>query len=317
MKKIFLIKNPEIFQGEKHIKKNVNYFEGWYFKNTNNQNGISFIPGISITNQEKKAFIQVITNSYSYFVNYSIDNFSFSHNPFYVKIGNNYFSKNNIHIDIEDNEQNLIVYGDIEYSNCLNIKTNFLNPNIMGPFSYVPFMECNHAILSMKNKVNGYINVNDNNIFFNNGTGYIEKDWGCSFPKSYIWCQGNSFKKSNASFMLSIADIPFKIFNFRGIICSLIVNDKEYRFATYNNTKIKKYEVNNDVLNIILKKGQYSLSICSKSNPGFKLIAPVKGKMEKDILESISASIVVTLKRNNKIIFSDTSLNCGLEIVAK
>lgn len=38
MKKIFLIRNPELFQGEKHIKTNKNYFEGWYFKNTSNKN---------------------------------------------------------------------------------------------------------------------------------------------------------------------------------------------------------------------------------------------------------------------------------------
>ena len=48
---------------------------------------------------------------------------------------------------------------------------------------------------------------------------------------------------------------------------------------------------------------------------GFKLFAPVKGKMEKNISESISASITVTLKKDNNIIFSDTSTNCGLEIV--
>ena len=34
MKKLLLIKNPKLFQGEKYINKNKNYFEGWYFKNT-------------------------------------------------------------------------------------------------------------------------------------------------------------------------------------------------------------------------------------------------------------------------------------------
>ena len=69
------------------------------------------------------------------------------------------------------------------------------------------------------------------------------------------------------------------------------------------------------ILNIVLKKGGYSLNIKSKDTTGLKLFTPVKGKMEKDILESISASITVTLKKNNDVIFSDTSQNCGLEIV--
>ena len=315
MKKLFLIKNPELFQGEKYIKANKNYFEGWYFKNTNNKNAISFIPGININRQGKKAFIQIITMDSSYFVNYNIEDFKFSYKPFSIKIGKNFFSKNSIHIDIKDDTQNLIVFGDIRYSNGKNIDTNFLNPNIMGPFSYVPFMECNHAILNMRTRLDGLININNNKIMFNNNVGYIEKDWGCSFPKSYIWCQGNNFQNSNASFMISIADIPFKVFHFKGIICDLIIDDDEFKFTTYNNTKLIKYDVNDNSLEIALKKGHYSLNIKSKYTRGFKLFAPVKGKMEKDIFESISELISITLKKDNMTIFSGTSKNCGLEIV--
>ena len=315
MNKLFLIKNPELFQGEKIIKTNNNYFEGWYFKNTNNKKGISFIPGININEQEKKAFIQIITNDSSYFVNYNIEDFKHSATPFYIKIGDNFFSKNKIHIDIKDKTQNLIVFGDIRYSDSQNISTNFLNPNIMGPFSYIPFMECNHAILNMKTTANGLININNDKIKFENSIGYMEKDWGSSFPKSYIWCQGNNFKKSNTSFMISIADIPFKNFHFNGIICDLIINNKEFKFTTYNNAKLVEYYVDNNFLNIILKKGKYYLNINSKYNTGAKLFAPVNGKMEKDIFESISATISVTLKKDNTVIFSDTSTNCGLEIV--
>lgn len=315
MKKLFLIKNPELFQGEKYLKKDKNYFEGWYFKNTNGNCSIAFIPGININTEESSAFIQVITDEFSYFVNYSIDDFKFNDEPFYIRIGNNYFSLDNIHIDINDEEQNLRIYGDIKYSDIVNIDTNFLYPNIMGLFSYVPFMECNHAIINMKSKVSGLISINDKKIKFDGGVGYIEKDWGCSFPKSYIWCQGNNFGKRDASFMLSIADIPFKVLHFEGIICVLIIGNKEYRFATYNNDKLVKYEVNEKFLNVILKKGHYYLEIKSENTKGLKLIAPVKGKMNKGILESISSTINVTLMKDDKIIFSDTSINSGLEIV--
>ena len=185
----------------------------------------------------------------------------------------------------------------------------------MGPFSYVPFMECNHAILSMQNDTQGEIYINHHKINFNNSIGYIEKDWGCSFPKSYIWCQGNNFQKSNASFMLSIADIPFKLFHFKGIICVLMIDNQEFKFATYNNTKLIEYNVNSDLLNITLQKGNYELNIKSTYSNGMKLVAPVKGKMEKEIFESITSSMDVTLKKDNMVIFFDTSKNCGLEIV--
>ena len=315
MNKMFLMRNPELFQGEKYINANKNYFEGWYFKNTNNKNGIAFIPGININGEEKKAFIQIITNNYSYFVNYSICDFKFSFTPFYIKIGDNFFSKERIHIDIKDETQNLRAFGDIKYSNCKIISSNFLNPNIMGPFSYIPFMECNHAILSMNSRADGLIDINSNKIKFDNDIGYIEKDWGCSFPKSYIWCQGNNFQNPNASFMISIAHIPFKTFSFRGFICDLIIDNNEFKFATYNNAKLIKYNIDGDILNINIRKGNYYLDITSKCDKTLKLSAPVKGKMEKDIFESITSTIKVTLMQDDKTIFSDISTNCGLEIV--
>lgn len=313
MNKLYLIKNPDLFQGEKNLTKNKEYFEGWYFKNTNKENGISFIPGINIEKNKPKAFVQIITNDTSHFVNYNIDEFEFNHEPFIIKIGNNVFSKEGIHIDIKT--KGLDINGDIKYTNNKSINTNFMNPNIMGPFSYVPFMECNHAILSMQNNANGSIKINDYEMKFDNDMGYIEKDWGISFPKTYIWCQGNNFKKSNASFMLSIADVPFKMFKFRGVICVLVINDKEYKFTTYNNTRLVEYVINDNSLNITLKKGELQINLKSTFDKGQKLAAPVKGRMDKNIFERIDSTITVTLKQGDNIIFSDTSTNCGLEIV--
>ncbi len=315
MKKIYLMKNPHLFQGEKYLNKEINYFEGWYFKNTSGKNSIAFIPGINIDEKGKKAFIQVITDSLSSFINYDIVDFKYNSNPFCIQIANNIFSNNRIHIDITDKINNFKINGDLKYSNNINICTNAFAPNIMGPFSYIPYMECNHAILSMRNTINGQIKFKDNVIDFNNGIGYIEKDWGVSFPKSYIWCQGNNFLKSNASFMISVADIPFKILNFRGLICSLIIDNEEYRFTTYNNSKIVKYDIKDNFFEIELHKKSYKLNIKSQYNTSQRLVAPVKGTMNKNIFESISAKVLIELKQNEKIVFSDISTNCGLEIV--
>lgn len=317
MNRLLLIKNAELFQGEKYLNKKRVYFEGWYFKNINSHKGISFIPGINIDDTGMKAFIQIITNNMSYFVNYDMKEFKFNHNPFSIRIGDNSFSKEDININIEDESQNLKICGNIKYSNSKNINTNILAPNIMGPFSYVPFMECNHAIISMQNTINGFIKINNEMIYFNNNRGYIEKDWGCSFPKSYIWCQGNNFQKTNASFMFSIADIPFKLFTFKGLICVLLIDNKEFKFTTYNNAKLVECDIKENSFNITFKRGFYSLNIQAKNSKGLRLAAPVKGKMTKDIFESISASVTVTLKKKTEIIFHDTSNMCGLEIVQK
>lgn len=304
------LNNKEIFQGKKYLSSNKNYFEGWYFKNSSDSGCISFIPGISINADEKISFIQVITDDNSWIVDYNIDDFEYNDEPFWIRIGNNYFSKERVHIDINDKELGLNIKGDLKYKNHI-----YLKRNIMGFFSFIPFMQCNHSILSMKNKVEGNLFINDNNIEFLNGTGYIEKDFGVSFPKYYIWGQGNNFNDKDVSFFISVADIPFKMFNFRGFICSLIVSGKEYRFATYNNSKILKYEINDNGYNIILKRGKYILEVDAFYNDSFLLKAPVDGKIDKEIFECINGKINITLKKNKKIIFLDESYNCGIEMV--
>lgn len=102
-----------------------------------------------------------------------------------------------------------------------------------------------------------------------------------------------------------------------GIIATLIIGDKEFKFTTYNNAKLVEYNVDENSINITLKKNDYFLNIKSQYNEGLKLSAPVKGKMERDVFESICSTILVTLKKNDTLIFSDTSKNCGVEIANK
>ena len=269
----------------------------------------------ALKNGDYSSFIQVITKENSYFLNYSFQDFSFNNSPFFIKIGDNTFSLDEINININDSFHKLNINGNIHFSNSTPISSTLYSPNIMGPFSYIPFMECNHAVLSMKSNTLGSLNFNSDLINFNGGIAYIEKDWGTSFPKSYIWCQSNEFLNFPANFMISIAKIPLGCVNFTGIISDISFENKEYKFATYYGARLKKYDVNNDSIFIEVEQGNKTLSVSSLSENRKFLLAPSKGKMNKEILESISSNVYVELKENNIIIFSDTSINCGLEIV--
>lgn len=261
------------------------------------------------------AFIQIITKDNSYFLSYSFQDFSFSNSPFFIKIANNFFSLDEINISINDSFHMLNIEGNIHFSNRTSISSNLFTPNIMGPFSYFPSMECNHAVLSMKSNVYGLIHFNDNFINFDDGVAYIEKDWGTSFPKSYIWCQSNEFLAFPVNFMLSIAEIPLGVLNFTGIISDISFENKEYKFTTYCGAKLKKYDVNNDSIYIEIQQGNKILSVSSLSENSNFLFAPSKGKMKREILESISSKIYVQIKEKDKIIFSNSGFNSGLEIV--
>lgn len=261
------------------------------------------------------SFIQIITKENSYFLSYSFQDFSFSNSPFFIKIANNFFSLDEINIDINDSFHMLNIEGNIHFSNRTSISSNLFTPNIMGPFSYFPSMECNHAVLSMKSNVSGLLHFNDNFINFDDGVAYIEKDWGTSFPKSYIWCQSNEFLAFPANFMLSIAEIPLGVLKFTGIISDISFENKEYKFTTYYGAKLKKYDVNTDSIYIEIQQGNKILSVSSLSENSNFLFAPSKGKMKREILESISSKIDVQIKEKDKIIFSNSGFNSGLEIV--
>jgi hypothetical protein len=59
----------------------------------------------------------------------------------------------------------------------------------MGPYAFVPFMECYHGILSMDHKINGQLIIHDEIIDFTGGKGYMEKDWGQSFQAPIFGCR--------------------------------------------------------------------------------------------------------------------------------
>lgn len=103
----------------------------------------------------------------------------------------------------------------------------------MGLFRLLPRMECNHEIISMYHGVQGSLILNGKTLTFDDGIGYIEKDWGHSFPKSYVWLQCNSFMKEKCSIIVSVAEIPYLGMNFKGCICAIHYKGIEYRLVTY------------------------------------------------------------------------------------
>lgn len=287
--------------------KRKNYFEGWYFKHQNADNTIAFIPGINIDSLgNKSAFIQVITNKSSYNINYPFSKFATNVDKLSVKVGDNIFSSEGIEIHIK--EDNLNIEGNIEYGELTPIKYD-----IMGPFSVIPFMECNHGIISMKHELRGQLTINGEVLNLHHGIGYIERDWGISFPESYLWTQCNDFKGEECSIMASIADIPFGGINFKGCICVVYYKGCQYRLATYNGVKIVEY----DSRTLILKRGKLKLHIeLTNENPQ-KLLAPNKGHMSRIIHENAACTARFRFYIKGRLVFDVNSNNCSFEYVDK
>ena len=182
-------------------RKKKNFFEGWYLKHPVGNYVCAFIPGISIEKDgSRKPFIQIINDYGSHVIFYKAEEFSAREDCFHVEIGNNIFSEKGIEINIDDQEKEIRVKGKITYGPFKTLERSSYAPSVMGPFSYVNFMECYHGVLSLEHELEGSLEWYGREIDFSGGKGYVEKDWGKSFPKSYIWIQCNVFPTENVSF---------------------------------------------------------------------------------------------------------------------
>lgn len=307
---------PEIFQG--HYKRE-NYFEGWYFKNVNNggKDCISIIPGISLTKSSNynHCFIQVIDGikGESWYIKYDIGEFFASNKRLEIRIGNSLFLKDRIFLDI--NDENLSLRGDLRFNKIMEYPKSLLTPGIMGWYSFLPFMECYHGVVSIDHEISGFLSLNSRGIDFNGGKGYIEKDWGRAFPSSWIWLQCNSFTHNEVSLMVSIAKIPWLNHSFVGFLAFLYYNKRLYCFNTYNGSKIEGiyHEAGNIKIKLNNKKSTLEILGCYKD--GGDLKAPTINGMERMIKESINATIEIKLTEKGKgIIFSSFGTCGGLEI---
>jgi hypothetical protein len=308
--------NPDIFQG-KYKKRN--YFEGWYYKliNQSKDHVLTVIPGISYGKNKADAhsFIQVMDSSLnqSHYFTFDIDQFHFLNHSFQINIANNFFTNRNIHIDLK-NEQ-IHIHGELTFDHIIPFPKTFPSPGIMGPFSFVPFMECYHGIVNIHHEINGIIEINSSPISYSGGYGYIEKDWGRSFPKSWIWLQSNHFPQNDVSVMFSIAKIPWFHSYFIGHISFLRIKDTLYRFATYTGASIKHIAYHDGLLTIILEDKTHTLHIDAIQTKGEILKAPQKGMMDRAITESVTSTVKVHLYDKKKhLLFEGEGINTGLEI---
>ncbi len=92
----------------------------------------------------------------------------------------------------------------------------------MGPYGWIPMMECNHGVVSLDHELTGILKVDGTPMDFTGGRGYAEKDWGKSFPAGYVWMQSNHFTADRTSFVGSIAIVPWLFSAFPGFIIGLL-----------------------------------------------------------------------------------------------
>jgi hypothetical protein len=230
-----------------------------------------------------------------------------------IQIANNVFTEAAISVHLEDHNMKMeAVFG---LGSFHPIRKTLLMPNMMGFFAYVPEMECYHDVISMNHRFHGLLRVDDEVVGFHEGKGYIEKDWGTSFPKKYIWIQCNHFKKDSLSVFCSVADIPFGKKSFTGFICCLVIDQIEYRFATYNNSRFELERVADDQILLSFQSRTAKLRIEASLKDTGELIAPHQGRMQDVLKEGLTGTVRIRFyHKQSGFVHEDAGTMAGIEI---
>ncbi|MBK7897070.1 MAG: tocopherol cyclase family protein [Candidatus Promineifilaceae bacterium] len=313
--------NPAWYHG---FGKKRPFFEGWYFKliDATTQHKYAIIPGVFLS-EDPHAFIQVLngTTKEAFYHRYPLSQFWAADDRFEVHIGASRFTQNAMSLLIDQPDQK--IEADLQFGGGQPWPVTVGSPGIMGWYAWVPTMECYHGVLSFDHAIYGTMRVNGDLLDFHGGRGYIEKDWGQSFPSAWIWLQTNHFEHSpGTSLTASIAMIPWQFTRFRGFIVGLWHGGRLYRFATYTGAKTESLSVAGEQIHWVLTGktagGIHRLEIIASRGETGILAGPSTVDMGKRVAESLTATATVRLSRlvggRDEPIFVGNGRFAGLEV---
>lgn len=306
--------HPERFQGSADL---LHYFEGWYFKlaiDEPHNEVVAIIPGIAL-GVDSHAFIQVISSKErrSWYVRFPLDSFQAGKKGFSVTVGNNHFSRSSITLSLHQSDLDL--EANLHLIDLQPFPVTVSSVGVMGWFAYLPAMECKHGVVATRGSAEGSLRLNNRTVPINSSKVYVEKDWGKSFPKAYIWMQANCFADPKTSVMLSIARIPYLGLRFTGFLGFVQLGDELIRLGTYTSSKIRSLHSSDQEAKVVIEKGGKLFTFTARMGSGSHLASPRNGAMDEKIVESVDGLISLTITdRSGSMIYSDESKLAGIEL---
>jgi tocopherol cyclase len=176
-------------------------------------------------------------------------------------------------------------------------------------------MECYHGVVSLDHALRGVLEIDGQHVPFDDGRGYIEKDWGTGFPRCWVWCQSNHFEQPGVSLTASIAHIPWRGHWFAGFIIGVWLHGRLYRFATYTGAKVERLCIGEPIEWVVRgRDGRLELRL-HPAHTG-SLHAPGEAGMGRRVAESLTAKVEMRLTgADGKQLYEGTGRISGLEVV--
>ncbi len=309
---IFETLHPEVYHGHRARRP---FFEGWYFKvvDAAQDNFWAIIPGVYKDHDPAldDAFVMVLdgrSNRVAYH-DYPATDFAAGRDSFTIRVGPNFFASEYLTLNLPT------LSGHLTFDGLAPWPVSWRAPGIMGWYGWFP-MECYHGIVSLDHAIAGSLDDGQRRVDLDGGRGYIEKDWGRNFPRTWIWLQANHFDEPAVSLTASIARIPFYGRVFPGFIIGLLLDSHLYRFATYLGSTLEKVRLDGRQVQMIVRSKEAALEISAVQGRTALLPAPTPGQgMVPRVSESLDGLVHIQLKdAQGAIIYEGQSRQAGMEI---
>ena len=308
---------PELYQGG---RRRNDYFEGWYVKCVDGaeKHPLAFIPGVShdAAGGTSHSFVQVVKpGGETTYLEYPLEEFHSDRKRFEVRVGPNVFSAAGAELDID--RDGIEVRGRLGFGPWRPWPVTFATPGIMGPFRFVPRMQCYHGVCSLDHAVDGTLVIDGETVLFDGGRGYVEKDWGRSFPSSWVWAQSNHFDRPGVSVTVSVAQIPWMGSSFVGFIAGVLLDGRLYRFTTYTGAKLTEFSSWECCARMAYADRRHRLEVEVDGAVPSALKAPHHGRMIARADESLGATMRAKLTRlsDGAVLLDDCGRFAGVEVM--
>lgn len=294
--------------------KNKSHFENWYFRlvDADKEHALGIMVGKYIGEKEEEAFIQIIDSALqkNMYLSYPVKKMQSIEGG--IQIEENEFGEQRIILNIKSEKGSLT--GEVFFSQHRGLKQSFWKPGLMGPYKYLPFLKSYHEVISLQSALRGSLWLNGREISFNEGKGYIEKDWGREFPKVWLWAQCNHFKKHDLSLMIGITRLPIFFDYYTSFAIPIWHHEELEIFSNYNGGHIAKLYRYKGYVHLIVVQKNKLLDIKLYGNDEISCISAKNSHSIRDVYACEEAKIEIKLTQDKEVVLEEVGHLCEIEI---
>lgn len=276
-----------------------NGFEGWYFKHQKGERTLAFIVGRA----QSGAFVQLAGDGFSR--RFAVRRFS--NRQGVLRADACRFTRAGCTLALPG------VQGALRYGPLAPLRGD-----IMGPLRFLP-LQCRHAVISMAHPLRGCVTVEGERYDFDGGMGYIEADFGTSFPRGYLWLHGGGRTAGGwpVSVMLAVAQValPNGGLAFPGCIGVVWLAGQQVRFATYLGARIHALSPQYVCVSQGVGPARRQLEVTVlEAEGGQTLAAPQQGRMCAAVRETHSAVVRIRYWQTGRLVLDWLCRRASFEV---